>query len=45
LTNGQMFLEVFHPEYVGKKGYNSVMRRSPFPMIQICYAAKAETSR
>jgi hypothetical protein len=45
LTNGQMFLEVFHPEYVGKKGYNSAMRRSPFPMIQICYAAKAETSR
>lgn len=45
LTNGQMFLEVFHPEYVGKKGCNSVMRRSPFPMIQICYAAKAETSR
>jgi hypothetical protein len=44
LTNGQMFLEVFHPEYVGKKGYNSVMRRSPFPMIQICYAAKAEKS-
>jgi hypothetical protein len=44
LTNGQMFLEVFHPEYVGKKGYNSLMRRSPFPMMQICYAAKAETS-
>jgi hypothetical protein len=42
LTNGQMFLEVFHPEYVGRKGYNSVMRRSPFPMIQICYASKAE---
>jgi hypothetical protein len=42
LTNGQMFLEVFHPEYVGKKGYNSVMRQSPFPMIQICYVAKAE---
>lgn len=40
LTNGQMFLEVFHPEYVGRKGYNSVMRRSPFPMIQICYEQK-----
>jgi hypothetical protein len=40
LTNGQMFLEVFHPEYVGKKGSNSGMRRSPFPMIQICYNQK-----
>lgn len=32
------YLEVFHPEYVGStKGYNHSLRRSPFPMIQICY--------
>ena len=37
ITHGKMFLEVFHPEYVGNKGYNHALRRSPFPMIQICY--------
>jgi len=37
LTGGKMFIEVFHPEYVGNNGYNSELRRSPFPMIQICY--------
>lgn len=37
ITQGRMFLEVFHPEYVGNKGYNHELRRSPFPMIQICY--------
>jgi hypothetical protein len=31
---------VFHPEYVGNKGYNSGLRRSPFPLIQICYEVK-----
>lgn len=37
LTGGKIFLEVFHPEYVGRKGYDNKLRRSPFPMIQICY--------
>ena len=37
LTDGRMFLEVFHPEYVGNQGYDHDRRRSPFPMIQICY--------
>jgi hypothetical protein len=37
ITDGRMFLEVFHPEYVGNKGYSHGLRRSPFPMIQICY--------
>jgi hypothetical protein len=37
ITDGRMFLEVFHPEYVGNKGYSHELRRSPFPMIQICY--------
>jgi hypothetical protein len=42
LTGGQMFLEVFHPEYVGRKECNSAMRRSPVPMILIGYETKAE---
>jgi hypothetical protein len=29
ITNGRMFLEVFHPEYVGNKGYQHTRRRSP----------------
>lgn len=37
ITGGRMFLEVFHPEYVGNQGYDHALRRSPFPMIQICY--------
>jgi hypothetical protein len=37
LTSEKMFLEVFHPEYCGKKGYDNKRRRSPFPMLQICY--------
>lgn len=37
ITGGRMFLEVFHPEYVGNHGYTHALRRSPFPMIQICY--------
>eukprot|EP00591_Stephanopyxis_turris_P005667 CAMPEP_0195507128 /NCGR_PEP_ID=MMETSP0794_2-20130614/637_1 /TAXON_ID=515487 /ORGANISM="Stephanopyxis turris, Strain CCMP 815" /LENGTH=473 /DNA_ID=CAMNT_0040633701 /DNA_START=220 /DNA_END=1641 /DNA_ORIENTATION=+ len=37
LTDDKMFIEVFHPEYVGKKGYNCDLRRSPYPTIQICY--------
>jgi hypothetical protein len=33
-----VYLEVFHPEYIGStKGYNHSLRRSPFPMILICY--------
>lgn len=36
----QMFLEVFHPEYVGNQGYDSQLRRSPFPTIQICYEVR-----
>lgn len=36
-TNKRMFLEIFHPEYVGNKGYNNNLRRSPFPCIQIIY--------
>lgn len=35
-----MFLEVFHPEYVGNQGYDSMLRRSPFPTIQICYEVR-----
>lgn len=39
-----MFIEVFHPEYVGNKGYNSELRRSPFPMIQVCYEVKRKSA-
>jgi len=39
LTSEKMFLEVFHPEYCGKKGYDNKLRRSPFPMIQICHVS------
>mmetsp|Transcript_9548 Transcript_9548/g.14223 ORF Transcript_9548/g.14223 Transcript_9548/m.14223 type:complete len:326 (+) Transcript_9548:319-1296(+) len=35
-TNGQVFLELFHPEYVGKKSSQSKSRRTPFPTLQIC---------
>jgi len=37
LTGGRMFLEVFHNEYTGRSGFDSALRRSPFPMIQIVY--------
>ena len=37
LSQGRMFLEVFHNEYVGQDGFDHSLRRSPFPMIQICY--------
>lgn len=37
LTRGKIFLEPFHPEYVGKVGAQHENRRSPFPTIQICY--------
>ena len=43
LTDGRMFLEVFHPEYVGKQGFDNAKRRSPFPMIQICYEVKPQS--
>ena len=36
LTGGKLFLELFHPEYMGK-GRNDALRRSPYPMLQICY--------
>jgi len=42
ITGGRMFLEVFHPEYVGNQGYNHALRRAPFPMIQICYLLQTE---
>ena len=42
ITDGRMFLEVFHPEYVGNQGYHHELRRSPFPMIQICYLVEAK---
>jgi hypothetical protein len=45
ITGGRMFLEVFHPEYVGNKGYNHVLRRSPFPMIQVCYLVEKNESK
>eukprot|EP00541_Cyclophora_tenuis_P014242 CAMPEP_0116541998 /NCGR_PEP_ID=MMETSP0397-20121206/778_1 /TAXON_ID=216820 /ORGANISM="Cyclophora tenuis, Strain ECT3854" /LENGTH=351 /DNA_ID=CAMNT_0004065971 /DNA_START=37 /DNA_END=1092 /DNA_ORIENTATION=+ len=37
ITNGQMFVEVFHPEYTGKQVSSDGFRRSPLPTIQICY--------
>ena len=41
LTDGNIFLVVFHPEYVSSvKGVDYNDRRSPFPMIQICYQDK-----
>lgn len=40
LTGGRMFLEVFHTEYTGQSGFDNSLRRSPFPMIQICYEVK-----
>ncbi len=39
-----MFLEVFHPEYCGKKGYDNRLRRSPFPMVQICYVSESNAN-
>jgi len=40
LTEGKMFISVFHPEYVtGVKGGESERRRSDWPMIQVCYEA------
>jgi len=44
ITGGRMFLEVFHPEYVGNQGYNHALRRAPFPMIQICYLLQPENN-
>jgi hypothetical protein len=40
-TGGRMFLEVFHNEYVGGNGFDPSIRRSPFPMIQVCYLVNA----
>jgi hypothetical protein len=40
-TKGRMFLEVFHNEYVGQDGFDPSLRRSPFPMIQVCYLANS----
>jgi len=37
ITNQKMSLEIFHPEYMGRKGYNHSFRRSPYPMLQFCY--------
>jgi hypothetical protein len=74
LTDGRMFLEVFHPEYVGNQGYSKLLsgrnscyssafslvtvlilsfrfyldhslRRSPFPMIMICYHVQPRRQR
>mmetsp|Transcript_18277 Transcript_18277/g.39544 ORF Transcript_18277/g.39544 Transcript_18277/m.39544 type:complete len:503 (-) Transcript_18277:426-1934(-) len=47
LTGGKIFLEPFHPEYVGKAGAKHENRRSPFPTIQICYhfGARSRSSR
>lgn len=39
VTNGKMYLEVFHPEYTGSKDASNDLRRSPFPTIQVCYKA------
>jgi hypothetical protein len=36
MTNGKIFLEVFHPEYTSKNNNGDMLRRSPFPTIQIC---------
>ena len=41
-AEGEMFLELFHPEYVGKKSCKSSYRRSPFPTLQICYRRTQE---
>lgn len=38
LTNERMFLEVFHPKLVSNNN-----KRSPYPMIQICYRVSKET--
>ena len=41
LTGGKMFLELFHPEYVANRvGAKHTSRRSPYPMIQICYRVR-----
>lgn len=41
LTEGKMFLELFHPEYVASRaGAQHSNRRSPYPMIQICYRTR-----
>lgn len=41
LTDGKMFLELFHPEYVASRaGAQHSNRRSPYPMIQICYRTR-----
>lgn len=42
LTDDKMFLEIFHPEYVGKKGYNSSFRRAPYAMLMLCYDSTKE---
>jgi len=36
ITKKQMFLEVFHPEFVGHTGSSDHLRRSPYPMLQVC---------
>lgn len=44
LTNGKMFLELFHPEYCAnnnRAGANHAGRRSPYPMIQVCYRLRS----
>lgn len=41
LTDGKMFIELFHPEYVANRaGAKHASRRSPYPMIQICYRVR-----
>jgi hypothetical protein len=37
LTDGKIFMEIFHPEYTGSMIANNDLRRSPFPTIQVCY--------
>jgi hypothetical protein len=37
LTNGKIFIEIFHPEYTGSTTATNDLRRSPFPTIQVCY--------
>lgn len=44
LTGGRMFIEVYHNEYTGQSGFDNALRRSPFPMIQICYEVRPTTT-
>jgi len=40
-SDNRMFIEVFHPEYVGSQAFQNDSRRSPFPMLLICYHVKS----